>query len=159
MAATKRDNTKRNVRKCHEKRAKMQREMAGAGFEPAPFQTSALNWRLRPLGQPTIEIPTPRKNIHIPTHTNEYKTSHSHTTRAQSQSHTTHHHICFRTPHHIATIYTPTHNLKHNAHPNTTQSLHSPPTSQPFRSPSQDPRRPLRLTTHHVTLVISHSLL
>ena len=25
--------------------------MANAGFEPAPFQTSALNWRLRPLGQ------------------------------------------------------------------------------------------------------------
>lgn len=43
--------------------------MAGAGFEPAPFQTSALNWRLRPLGQPTIESPTQliriNKSAHI----------------------------------------------------------------------------------------------
>ena len=25
--------------------------MTNVGFEPTPFQTSALNWRLRPLGQ------------------------------------------------------------------------------------------------------------
>ena len=25
--------------------------MTTVGFEPTPFQTSALNWRLRPLGQ------------------------------------------------------------------------------------------------------------
>ena len=31
--------------------------MANAGFEPAPFQTSALNWRLRPLGQLTTITP------------------------------------------------------------------------------------------------------
>ena len=28
--------------------------MANVGFEPTPFQTSALNWRLRPLGQLTM---------------------------------------------------------------------------------------------------------
>ena len=37
--------------------------MADAGFEPAPFQTSALNWRLRPLGQSTIEPPTHHEYI------------------------------------------------------------------------------------------------
>jgi hypothetical protein len=40
--------------------------MADAGFEPAPFQTSALNWRLRPLGQSTIELYTKHKyTLHI----------------------------------------------------------------------------------------------
>jgi hypothetical protein len=40
--------------------------MADAGFEPAPFQTSALNWRLRPLGQSTIELYAKHKyTLHI----------------------------------------------------------------------------------------------
>ena len=26
--------------------------VTGVGFEPTPFRTSALSWRLRPLGQP-----------------------------------------------------------------------------------------------------------
>lgn len=34
---------------------KSKERMANVGFEPTPFQTSALNWRLRPLGQLTIE--------------------------------------------------------------------------------------------------------
>ena len=28
--------------------------MTAVGFEPTPFRTSALSWRLRPLGQVTI---------------------------------------------------------------------------------------------------------
>ena len=29
--------------------------VTGVGFEPTPFRTSALSWRLRPLGQPILE--------------------------------------------------------------------------------------------------------
>ena len=35
--------------RCYEKKIKL----ANVGFEPTPFRTSALNWRLRPLGQLT----------------------------------------------------------------------------------------------------------
>lgn len=38
--------------------------MANVGFEPTPFQTSALNWRLRPLGQLTIGKPPLPNTIH-----------------------------------------------------------------------------------------------
>ena len=35
--------------RCYEKKIKL----ANVGFELTPFRTSALNWRLRPLGQLT----------------------------------------------------------------------------------------------------------
>ena len=33
---------------------KLQKKMVTLGFEPRPSRTSALNWRLRPLGQMTF---------------------------------------------------------------------------------------------------------
>ncbi len=39
--------------------------MANVGFEPTPFQTSALNWRLRPLGQLTIREVSSQNNTNI----------------------------------------------------------------------------------------------
>src|SRR3990167_9041879 len=58
------------------------REMADAGFEPAPFQTSALNWRLRPLGQSTIETPTHHKyTLHLDTRHHQNNTTNNITTR------------------------------------------------------------------------------
>ena len=56
--------------------------MADAGFEPAPFQTSALNWRLRPLGQSTIETPTHHKyTLHLDTRHHQTNTTNNPTTR------------------------------------------------------------------------------
>ena len=37
--------------------------MTTEGFEPSPFQNSALNYRLRPLGQIVIVAYLPKKNI------------------------------------------------------------------------------------------------
>ena len=36
-----------------------QKDVTAVGFEPTPFQTSALNWRLRPLGQAITAWHTP----------------------------------------------------------------------------------------------------
>lgn len=46
------------------------------GFEPTPFQTSALNWRLRPLGQLTT------------TNTYTYKLQHKHHTQTKHTHYT-----------------------------------------------------------------------
>ena len=62
------------------------------GFEPTPFRTSALNWRLRPLGQFTTQtyltLASITNNTHknnnklakytIPTHTQPSPSQHTH---------------------------------------------------------------------------------
>ena len=61
------------------------KEMADAGFEPAPFQTSALNWRLRPLGQST----TNHQHLRSPFHKQHASTTHPHSSQ-QSSFHPNH---------------------------------------------------------------------
>ena len=50
--------------RCYEKKSKL----ANVGFEPTPFRTSALNWRLRPLGQFTTLSYFPGHSIVNNTH-------------------------------------------------------------------------------------------
>ena len=72
--------------------------MADAGFEPAPFQTSALNWRLRPLGQSTIEPPTHREYIiKFAAHATQKQTR---KTRHKTHQDTRMHAYMLQTPHH-----------------------------------------------------------
>ena len=54
--------------------------MANVGFEPTPFQTSALNWRLRPLGQLTTITDTTLALTHTSTCTNTNTVPPAHTT-------------------------------------------------------------------------------
>jgi hypothetical protein len=69
---------------------KKKERMASAGFEPAPFQTSALNWRLRPLGQLTIKIPTRLKCVHqVHSHHEQTKRTHDTQTHATQHPHAT----------------------------------------------------------------------
>ena len=73
--------------------------MANVGFEPTPFRTSALNWRLRPLGQLTI-MPKPQPS------TNKKSTKTTLTARALTRAlHTPHAHTHTRTspPHRLCT--------------------------------------------------------
>ena len=68
------------------------------GFEPTPFQTSALNWRLRPLGQLTITRgPTPHSYKNDTTINSKHK-------HHQKQTHNT-------TPFHHSPRHSSTHIL------------------------------------------------
>ena len=54
------------------------------GFEPTPFQTSALNWRLRPLGQLTTDN---THTTHNTTHNTQYKHTHNKHTHIHTNTH------------------------------------------------------------------------
>ena len=89
--------------------------MANVGFEPTPFQTSALNWRLRPLGQLTTD-----NNLHTHKQTQnkpQTKHTHKHTQTTTLQLHAPHALIkrsTLTTRIQTTTPHTPTQNTKHD---------------------------------------------
>ena len=125
--------------------------MANVGFEPTPFQTSALNWRLRPLGQLTTD-----NNLHTHKQTqNKPQTTQTQNTHKQPLYNSTHHTHSSNEAH-----LPPEYKQPHRTHQHKTQSttlvligLIKPPNQHLVHAPMWTVRHNTQHTTHSSQLV------
>jgi hypothetical protein len=115
---------------------KRKKKLANVGFEPTPFRTSALNWRLRPLGQlTTIRKPQPSGNK------NRSHADHTHPTATHATRTTKRHHAQPASRHKNAPSIALVRALRHNLWPPSMSRVQTNLSSSTFPSHQNKPPR------------------